>query len=172
MVKCYYEKAGLYFVAMVRATHARRRDMTPKEIRKRETGARLFKTGWDEALASLGLIIRIDCDGYPPIFMVELEACARILGSTPKAVEKNLEVMRYLRYINRELARLPEIYGFRPTVARRHPSMENILGVEPLTSDEEEEEEAALTIPNFAYLTDSQLELPPVEDDPTEYWLF
>ena len=149
--------------------------MSPEDIRRREASARCFRPGWDVVLADLGLIVRLDCDGQPPIYMVESAACARVIGSTPKTVEKNLEVMRHLKYIGRKRRDAPEMFGFRAARDRLPPTIEGILGVEPLSSAEEDPVAYNMDgeLPPVEFdQSDALFELPPVLFDQSEYWLF
>lgn len=172
-MKTYYEKNGLYFVAMTPAFYQRRKDLTPEAVSRRERSARFFRPGWDEQLTALGLIVRINHNQETELWMVESEAIALLLGCKPKTVEKNLEVTRYMRYIPLSLQYVPEAYGYTRYRTRKPVTRELILGVEMDVVVPEEEESPdfdLLDMPDYYYGFDDSFELPDIRDD-TE-WIY
>ena len=175
-MRLYYEKNGLFFTAMCPTTIGRQSDLTVQEVELRESRARIFKTGWDERLVQLGLVVLIEHNKQLTVWMVESAAIAMVLGCSPKTVEKNFEVMRYLRYLPVMLRSIPIMNGYKPTRTRREPTVPLSLGAKispsaPISPEEEpvkfspitvEEEEAPQEC--FSPITYPQYvdELPPI----------
>lgn len=127
-MRLFYEKNGLFFTAMCPTQVGRQRDLTERQVKLRESRARIFKTGWDERLVQLGLVVLIEYNEHLTIWMVEAAAIAMVLNCSPRTVEKNFEVMRYLRYLPVALRSIPIMNGFRPTRTRRDPTVPLSLG--------------------------------------------
>jgi len=164
-MKCFYEKNGLFFVAMTPVRYQRRRDLSPKAVAKRENNARFFKPGWDLQVASMGLIVRLDYKEEDiTIYMVESNAVALVMGSKPKSVEKNLEIMRYLRHIPVTAQYIPELFGYTRSTTRKPVTISDILDIESLAILEEEVE--ILDLPDLWYGDyEDPFELPQTADD-------
>lgn len=107
---------------MVAVSYKRRCDLDPLSVARRESHARIFKPGWDMTLKYLGYIRELVLGDGTIIWMVDSRSSALELGCSPKSVEKNLEVLRHMRYIPSILKNVPLYYGY--TAKFREPDVD------------------------------------------------
>ena len=173
--KLFYEREGLYYIAMCTSTACRKMDLDERTIRRREKSARCFFPEWDTVLESFGVIVRIAIAQDEYLWMVDSEAAALMIGCKAGTVEKYMEVMRHLRYIPNEFRHIPEGHGSVPRISRMPVCMRDVLKVESfpdIVEQEEEETEIGEGMMMIGALDESRFELPPVSEMEDDVFFF
>lgn len=98
------EGCGVYS-AWVSSAFTRKMDLSKEMISRRERNARCFFTGWDDLLEKKGIIYKIRDIRFPKgvAWLVDSNAAARFLHCSPKSLCKNIEIMRYLTPMPKEM---------------------------------------------------------------------
>lgn len=191
MTKSYYSKGdGFFYTAMCTAEAPRKMDLPKARVVQREKAGRIFYPGWVEGLERLNIIVRIQYIHEKFLWLVDSEAAAHVLGCRPNSVLKYLEIMRYIRFVPKELETLPEAYGYMRCPVRQPTSPHQILDVVDFSDnhhhhhqrspvivssfEEEEEIDIIAFIDSLPKINDVMYELPPILMDITieevYYW--